>query len=200
MTAPLPPMPWRMRGAMRLGVLPLARPLFPPPPLTPVLAYRLVITAVRYFEGDVRYDVLFLATLVRHRCRVGMYLHHVWSDNPQIRAAGPDLWGLNPEPAQFAWSDTQVQLIMDHGDSAVLTTSSRRAPSLTAVGAMPCFTLTDKGPAYGFIPILGRATPRNLTVTAWPAHFPELAHTHTSCALDLSRFRITIPRPHSIAW
>lgn len=107
-----PPEPWHLRGRMHVSVW--ALPVAQVPPIPPELAtaVRVVTIGSRAFigtawvayepGGDMSYNELLAAVLVRAGLRPRVTITHIWVDSIDSRDGGRALWGIPKELATFA--------------------------------------------------------------------------------------------------
>lgn len=102
-----PPEPWHLRGQMYVSFWRVPGDRFPdaPPDTQPVLlgGYGLVGTAWVTYEpgGDLAYNELLAAILVRHGLRPRVSVTHIWVDSAASLEGGRALWGIPKELATF---------------------------------------------------------------------------------------------------
>ncbi|MEE1940213.1 acetoacetate decarboxylase family protein [Streptomyces sp. TRM 70361] len=195
-----PPAPWRFRGRLWAGLLPLRRPLPVPGDLRPLFSpSRLAVGLVRYREGTLRYDELAIGPLVRRGRRAGLLIDRIWVDDAVSVRGGRDIWGLPKELAEFVWTDTggrtAVRVADRDGPLAELVLGSGR-PGLPGV-PLPLPGFSGSPGRRLFIPgrLRGTLRPGTLTVTSWSDRLPPLERTATRLAVAVRPFRMTVPGP-----
>jgi hypothetical protein len=193
-----PPPPWRTWGTMQLGLLPLAHPVPVKHGLTGLLSRRLLTGTIRYLGGDLRYNLFLIASAARHGHHVGAYLRHVWVDDESARQAAVELWGLNCGLATFSLTSERSRI---EGDdlSVTFTVGPRIRPRIPTVMPFPCFAIHAGQLQYSYTPVHARARPATMNVQDWPEHLPRLRSRSTILALEMPRFRMTVPPVHPIA-
>lgn len=130
---PYPPPPWHLSGQSWLGVFRVDRNPLVANEYKHVLNPRHVAVAlIRYLSGTLRYDELIVGSLVRHRGRIGLYVHHIWVDDLASLWGGRNIWGLQKEMALFAWEENVVTISDADGLIAQIQVNQTRAwmPSL----------------------------------------------------------------------
>ncbi|GAB2883181.1 acetoacetate decarboxylase family protein [Nocardioides pacificus] len=139
---PYPPEPWDLAGAGQITVwrVPADRlPVLPTGvrPLS-VRGRALVTTAfVSYSEaGQMAYDELLAAVVVRHGRGVALSITDIWVDSPASRAGGRELWGIPKEMASFRTTGDDARigrtatLAAEAPPVASATFTPRRAPAV----------------------------------------------------------------------
>lgn len=66
-----------------------------------------VVAFAHYGPGSVlEYDELIVApALVRHQGRIGVWVSHIYVDDPMSVRGGREIWGVPKELAEFEWQD-----------------------------------------------------------------------------------------------
>jgi hypothetical protein len=105
---PFPPEPWRLRAEAWVSAWllpPDAVPFSPPPGWRPAtLGGRVGLGCafVRYGpEGDLAYDELVAAVLIRRGLRLGVTIPWIWVDSPASAAGARELWAIPKSLAAF---------------------------------------------------------------------------------------------------
>ncbi|MEW2581419.1 hypothetical protein [Streptomyces syringium] len=196
-----PHAPYRMKGTMRLGVFTVADPLTVPHGVTPLLPQRLLVATIRFLEGDLRYDALWLLSLARRGHRLGNHAHQLWVNEPDVLQAAHAVWGVAPLQAAFDWDDDEVRITPEHGGPVHLTWHARTGRSVPLSLPLSSF-IWDHHKQLAYSTAFARikeARPTTLNAAAWPMALPRLSKPATRLALDISRFSITVPLPRPIA-
>lgn len=114
---PYPPEPWHLAGTGQITVWRVPVPALPvlPAGVRP-LAVRgraLAVTAfVSYSEaGQMAYDELLAAVVVRHGRGVALSITDIWVDSPTSRAGGRALWGIPKELAAFTTTEEPARTV-----------------------------------------------------------------------------------------
>ncbi|WP_330328929.1 acetoacetate decarboxylase family protein [Streptomyces sp. NBC_00536] len=193
-----PPAPWRMSGRMWMGLFPVPR--LPPVPggLSVVLPRHLLVAAIRYLDGDLRYNEFVIASAVRSGFRVGAFIHHIWVDNAISQEGGRHIWGLDKQLANFQWTDQQVRITSDQGLRVTMAAHPGRRATLPLLMPLPAFAPRRGQLTYALAPVRLHAGPTQLSLTDWPAALPTLSRTTTRIALQSPRFRVAVPAPHPV--
>lgn len=112
MSLPYPPAPWHLQGQAVLSLQPidvtLARSTLPPS-----------LDIVQIFPGQTLgglywasygagstltyHELIVVSALVQRGWRVGLWISHIYVDNPQSVAGGQQIWGLPKQRAEFSW-------------------------------------------------------------------------------------------------
>jgi hypothetical protein len=135
-----PPMPWKMRGRMHMGLFRFADAGRTPPlpgGLHPVAPGHRVLLLVRYLEGTLQYDEFVIARLARRGVLTSLFVDHIWVDSEASVSGGRRFWGLPKEMAQFDWDGDRVHVHDAHGDIATVSVDQRpaRMPNVPLVAA-----------------------------------------------------------------
>jgi hypothetical protein len=148
---PYPPPPWQLSGQSWVGLFRANHSLSLPHEYKSLLNSRYVVVAlIRYLSGTLQYDELIVASLVRRRARVGLFVHHIWVDDLSSLWGGRNIWGLPKEMAAFAWAnnvatisdaDGLIAQIEVNQDQARLPTLPLWMPSFGRVGEQMVFTV-----------------------------------------------------------
>jgi hypothetical protein len=197
-TLDFPPAPWRVSGTMQVGLLPPAQPPTVQHGLKHLLPGRLVVGLMRYLGGDLRYDLFFLASPVRHRHRIGMYFHHLSVSSPAAaQAAGH--WGLPATTATLSWDGPQIR-VDDHSGFRIELAMTPRIPIATPT-LLPLSTFGTRGDWLIHCPITARTLirPGTMRITTWPEQLPVLRRHTTAAAIDVPHFRMHVPQAVPIA-
>lgn len=102
-----PPEPWNLAGVGHLTTWRVPAPALPRLPFSAkpvVIRGNAVVTTafVSYSDrGQMAYDELLAAVLVRHGRGVGLSITDIWVDSPTSMAGGRALWGIPKELATF---------------------------------------------------------------------------------------------------
>ncbi|WP_327251470.1 acetoacetate decarboxylase family protein [Streptomyces sp. NBC_01244] len=193
-----PPAPWRMSGAMWMGLFPA--PHLPPVPggLSALLPRHLLVAAIRYLEGDLRYDEFVIASAVRCGFRVGTFIHHIWVDSATSQEGGRSIWGLDKQLAHFQWTEHQVRITSEQGLRVTMAAHPGRRATVPLLMPLPAFTPRRGQLSYAVAPVRLYAGPTQVSLTDWPEVLPTLSTTTTRLALHSPRFRVAVPAPHPI--
>ena len=109
--APYPPPPWHLSGQSWLGFFRVDVAPKLPDGYKHFLASRSVaVSMIRYLSGTLQYDELIVGSMVSHRGKVGLYVHHIWVDDISSLWGGRKIWGLNKQMAVFAWEQNIVRV------------------------------------------------------------------------------------------
>jgi hypothetical protein len=184
---------------MQAGLFPLAQPAVVQHGLIPLTPRRLAVGVMRYLGGDLRYDLFFAASPVRHRHRTGIQLHHLLVSSPAAVRAAAGEWGLPARTASFSWSDGQVTVTDDSGFRTVLAMSSRIPVTAPVLVPLSCFGTHKEWLIYCDITVRARARPGRMRILAWPGELPGLRRQATAVAFDIPRFRMYMPQARPIA-
>lgn len=90
-----------------------------------------VVAFAHYGPGSVlEYDELIVApALVRHQGKIGVWVSHIYVDNPVSVRGGREIWGVPKELAEFSWKDdgaTGEVTAWRNGKRLATTTMQRR--------------------------------------------------------------------------
>jgi hypothetical protein len=129
-----PPAPWNLQGygiqAVHLIDIDRSR-LFVPPELKiiPILPGKTLggVYLASYEEGSVlKYsELIVVSAIVQHANKIGIWISHIYVDNPDSVMGGREIWGLPKELAQFKWnidekSKSQVRVFQDDRELCTL--------------------------------------------------------------------------------
>src|SRR3712207_4856461 len=113
---PYPPVPWRSRGQLWMGIYDSGtRPALPQGLQALANPNWLVLALVRYLEGTLRYDELVVGALVRRGLRVGGHVHSIWVNDEASLWGGRRMWGVATGLAAFPWNGGSVRVAGDRG-------------------------------------------------------------------------------------
>lgn len=193
----LPDLPWAMAGFMRVGLFSTTGAAALRAGLSGLPSNRLLILAVRYLEGDVRYDGLMIAQPARHRLRVGAYIHEFWTSNPVLHRDAKRLWGVDPYLAEFEWTDDRVDVLDSRGHHLSMASTPGSGRSVTMPLPLPCFTDYRDRLSYAVPRYRAVLRPARATIERWPEHLPALRRPASRLGIDFPRFTIRVgpPRP-----
>jgi hypothetical protein len=196
---PYPPAPWNSRGTMWIASLPTAGPIPVPDGITAIGGNRLVLMVVRYREGTLRYNELIVGSVVRHRGRVGIWVHAIWVDSQESLWGGRRIWGVPKELATFTWRDRGVVMRADNGLRIDLRFSgsprwSARLPFIApAFGVLGRRLQSFRGTGHGRLRLV------KVRPLVWPAELPRLrAGTGDVPAVWLHDFRMVVHAPKEL--
>ncbi|MEB3360089.1 MAG: acetoacetate decarboxylase family protein [Synechococcales bacterium] len=111
-TTPYPPAPWQLQGQAIQTLQPIdvaiARPTVPAElDIVQVLPGKTLagIYLAHYGAGsDLEYhELIVVSAVVRRSDRIGVWISHIYVDNPHSVAGGRMIWGLPKELAEFSW-------------------------------------------------------------------------------------------------
>jgi hypothetical protein len=193
--ADYPPMPWRMRGTMAVGVFSVIQPPAIPDGPRPVLARSLAVVLVRYLAGTLSYDELMVGSPARHGRRAGLFVHRIWVNDLASLWGGRRHWGLPKQLAEFSWKDHTFEVV--DGDEVLAAGSvSPRAPRLPSVTLpMSGFGRLDDAWLLTTARLRARWAPARMELTQWSARLPALARAATPVCAVADPFQIVVPPP-----
>jgi hypothetical protein len=192
--ADYPPMPWRMRGTMSMGVFSAVEAPAIPEVLRPVLPGRLAVVLVRYLEGTLSYDELVVGSMARHGRRVGLFVHHIWVNDLASLWGGRRHWGLPKQLAEFTWKDQTFEVTDEAGVLAAGSVAPRppRLPAITlplsGFGRLDTWVFTKSR-------LGARWAPARMELTQWSDRLPALTRKATAISAVADPFHITVPPP-----
>ncbi|MGF1498239.1 MAG: acetoacetate decarboxylase family protein [Elainellaceae cyanobacterium] len=140
-TTPYPPAPWQLRGRAVQTLQPIdvaiARPTVPAElDIVQVLPGKTLagIYFAHYGSGsDLEYyELIEVSAVVRYGDRVGVWISHIYVDNPHSVAGGRMIWGLPKELAEFSWrrGDRSEIIVTQAGKSLCRLAYSWRVPGI----------------------------------------------------------------------
>lgn len=168
MSTTYPPPPWKLFGEALHFAFAVeaadARRLVPEPlKIVRVLPGKTLggIYAARYGAGSVlEYsELIVVPALAAWSGRMGFWISHIYVDDEHSIAGGRAIWGLNKQPARFAWSQgtRKLQLEVEHDGIPLCRLRCRprfRAPRLPLF--VPMLSILDQT----FLCTMGTATAR----------------------------------------
>ncbi|MFC0542464.1 acetoacetate decarboxylase family protein [Kutzneria chonburiensis] len=92
----------------------------------PVGGPRMVLAVVRYREGTLSYNEVFVGSVVRRGFRVGLWVHGIWVDSVESLWGGREIWGLPKELATFTWRNRGLTMTAQDGRLDVRFSGSPR--------------------------------------------------------------------------
>jgi hypothetical protein len=190
-----PPMPWRMRGIMSMGVFSVVQPPALPEGVRPILPRRLAVVLVRYLEGTLTYDELVVGSMARHGRRAGLFVHRIWVNDLASLWGGRRHWGLPKQPAEFTWKEQSFEVV--DGDEVLAAGSvAPRPPRLPAV-TLPLagFGRLDDTWLLTTSRLRARWAPARMELTQWSHRLPALTRPATPVSAVADSFRIVVPPP-----
>jgi hypothetical protein len=206
---PYPPPPWKSRGALWVGLLPVKEPLAVPPDLWPVGSRtRLALALIHHREGTLAHDELILGPLVRDRHRVGIWIEHNWVNDEASLRGGHDIWQLPKVMARFTWSSapgtTGADVRIEDGSGIVAHVRVHRNGGLLPLPPLPLaltgFGGFDDERLFVMGRLRGRLARERVEVTRWSDRLPALdSPSEGSClarpGVAVRRFTMTMPAP-----
>lgn len=101
-----PPEPWHLTAHTYVGLFVVPVSALPTPPAGQPISVRgrtLVSAAFLGYEepGDLTYDEVLCAVLVRRRWRPCVSITHIWVNSPASRDGGRELWAIPKELGSF---------------------------------------------------------------------------------------------------
>ncbi|MFF3453739.1 hypothetical protein ACFYXH_05295 [Streptomyces sp. NPDC002730] len=191
-TAAWPGMPWRLAGSAWFGWFRADQRWPLPTGMAPLGSGRgFFLFACRY-TGDLTYDELAVASVVRCRRRIGVYTHHYWVSTQQVAQAKTTLWNASASVAEFRWTDHSLH-ILEHGTPLVTITETdtRRTSRIPVPLRGTGFSTTPQGTLLlqpsSMKTKMGRAT---MKIGDWPTgRFPVV----TACRARHARAGIISP-------
>jgi hypothetical protein len=115
---PYPAAPWNLHGyavqTLHLIECDRVRSIIPPElEIMSILPGRTLggVYLSHYGAGSVlQYsELIVVAALVRYGNKIGLWISHVYVDNPDSVAGGREIWGLPKQLAEFSWQFTDRQ-------------------------------------------------------------------------------------------
>jgi Acetoacetate decarboxylase (ADC) len=169
---PYPPPPWQLSGNSWLGLFRADTSLTLPVEYKHILSARYVAVAlIRYLSGTLQYDELIVASLVRRRARVGLYVHHIWVDDLSSLWGGRKIWGLQKEMAVFAWEKNVATVSDAEGLIAQIEVNQDKAQLPTLPLWMPSFGNVDGQAVFTVGRINARLGRARMRVQDWSPRF-----------------------------
>jgi acetoacetate decarboxylase len=150
---PHPPAPWRLQG---YGLLTLhfvdidrVRTLvpahlqifscFPGKTLGCVYVGRYEADSTLHYS-----ELIVVPALIHHQGKLGVWISHIYVDDPDSIAGGREIWGLPKEMAEFVWKDETV-VSVSQGDRPLCgLRSSWQLPGIEHPIQAPAFTLVNQ--------------------------------------------------------
>lgn len=121
-----PQAPWTLKGyaAQTLNLIDIdqARSHLPPElEIVPVLPGKTLggVYLSHYGAGSALeyHELIVVSALARYGSNFGIWVSHIYVDNPDSVAGGREIWGLPKELAQFTWEKgTQSRVVVSQGD------------------------------------------------------------------------------------
>lgn len=189
-----PPAPLDLWGTMQFGTFGLAHPLDVPHGLTALWPNRVSAGILRYLGGDLCHDLFLVASVVRHRRRVGMYVHHLLVSTAAGVHAASEKWEIPSQQGEFEYSDGNVRITDERGEIIEYSIAPRFRTAVPAL--LPMSTFGTHGDWLVYAPIIarGRARPADMRILNWPSHLPALSTPRAATALEATRYRMTVPQ------
>ena len=98
---------------------------------------------IRYLSGTLQYDELIVGSMVLHRGRFGLFVHHIWVDDLASLWGGRKIWGLNKQMAVFAREKNIVKVSDADGLILALEVNQENAILPALPMPMPSFGQLD---------------------------------------------------------
>src|SRR4051812_19231447 len=193
-----PPAPWWSAGTMWIASLPTTGPTPTPHGLTSVGGNRLVLAVVRYREGTLSYNEVFVGSVVRRGARVGLWVHDIWVDSRESLWGGRRIWGLPKQLATFAWRDRGVAMTAEDGRRIDVRFEGSPKWSARVPFVAPAFGQPGREPQFFHGIGHGRLRVVRLEVLVWPADLPSLRASGDVPALWLNDFHLVVRAPTSL--
>jgi acetoacetate decarboxylase len=182
-TTAYPAPPWVLRGwgyQTFQGIdVAAVRPLVPPSlrivPIWPGKTFGTVYVA-SYEQGSVlQYHELIVApALVWAKGRLGLWVSHIYVDDPSSMAGGREVWGLPKELASFAVDEhaSAGRITVSQGERTLCTLSHDRVSrGLCAPALIPTFGQRQGAPLFFVGRVQARISPTRVRVEV-PAESP----------------------------
>src|SRR5918999_2652283 len=190
--ADYPPMPWRMRGTLAMGVFPVVQPPAIPDGARPVFPRSLIVVLVRYLAGTLSYDELIVGSLARHGRRAGLFVHRIWVNDLASLWGGRRHWGLQKQLAEFGWKDHTFEVV-DGGEILAAGSVTPRPPRLPSVSLpLSGFGRFDDAWLFTTSRLRARWAPARMELTQWSARLPALTRPATPLSAVADPFQITV--------
>jgi hypothetical protein len=166
--------------------------------LTSIGGDRLVLVVVRYREGTLSYNEVFVGSVVRRGARVGLWVHGIWVDSPESLWGGRRIWGLPKQLATFTWRDRGLSMASEDGRLDVRFAGSPKWSARVPFVA-PAFGMLDRRMLFFHGIGHGRLRIARLEVLAWPAELPRLRPSAGVPALWLNDFHMVVRAPTQLS-
>jgi acetoacetate decarboxylase len=95
-------------------------------------------------ESTLNYsELIVVPALIHNQGKVGVWISHIYVDNPDSIVGGREIWGLPKEMAEFEWEDKKA--IVRQGDRALCELrSSWQLPGIEHPIQVPAFSLVNQ--------------------------------------------------------
>ncbi len=197
---PYPPPPWNLAGQSWLGFFRADTPPKLPDGYSYFLPARYVaVSVIRYLSGTLSYDELIVGSVVRHRGKIGLYVHHIWVDDIASLWGGRKIWGLNKEMAVFAWENNTVTISDEGGIILALEVNQKPALLPPLPMLMPSFGKLDGQSLFTTGKITARLGKAGMTIKNWSERFQFQVQPKPLFALAGKPFSMTFVPPKILA-
>jgi acetoacetate decarboxylase len=146
-----PPAPWRLQGygllTLHLTDIDRVRPLvpahlqifscFPGKTLGCVYVGRYEAESTLYYS-----ELIVVPALIHHQGKLGVWISHIYVDNPDSVAGGREIWGLPKEMAEFVW---------ESGTTVTVSQSDRPLCALRSLWQLPGIKHPIQAPAFTLV-------------------------------------------------
>jgi acetoacetate decarboxylase len=147
-----PPAPWRLKGnglqTLHLVDIDRIRPFVPAHlkifSCFPGKTLGGIYVGI-YEEGStLQYsELIAVPALIQEQGRIGVWISHIYVDNPDSVAGGREIWGLPKELAQFTWEGAGVIVRQDDRPLCRLR-SAWQLPAIEHPVQVPAFSLINR--------------------------------------------------------
>jgi acetoacetate decarboxylase len=95
-------------------------------------------------ESTLNYsELIVVPALIHNQGKVGVWISHIYVDNPDSIVGGREIWGLPKEMAEFGWEDKKA--IVRQGDRLLCELrSSWQLPGIEHLIQVPAFSLVNQ--------------------------------------------------------
>lgn len=196
---PFPAAPWIMRGGAWIGFFRSPTPVALPTGFTHVLGSRsVVIGLVRYRDGTLRYDELFVGSLARRGSRIGLHIDYMWVNDAASLWGGRRVWGMPKQLARFEWSGATARIADDAGAIATLSIDPHTAfaPRLPMIA--PAFGEVDGRIVFFVARAWARLGRAGMRLGDWSPRFPYHIGSQPLASLAAKPFHLVVPPPHGV--
>jgi acetoacetate decarboxylase len=96
-------------------------------------------------ESTLHYsEMIVVPALIHHQGKLGVWISHIYVDNPDSVAGGRAIWGLPKETAEFAWEGTRSVIVKRDDRLLCQLRSTWQLPEIEHPIQVPAFSIVNQ--------------------------------------------------------
>jgi acetoacetate decarboxylase len=100
-------------------------------------------------ESTLHYsELIAVPALIHHQGKVGVWISHIYVDNPDSVVGGREIWGLPKERAEFHWEGTTAVTVRQDDRTLCQLRSTWQLPEIGHPIQVPAFSLVNQQLAH----------------------------------------------------